>query len=235
MTKPVINYINKPQYDRVNNRTIFVPTIVDREAPISLEGVIESAIDRGLVVGVKANAARAIAEGIAEELYHQFCLGRGIQFGQYFNGRLYLDGSSPSSDAMIGPGNGVNIRLVKGTLFKLRTEDFSWHLVGSENFPRVDFVLANDEGAVRGEIRRHSSIAINGDNLAEATCTLSWKFGEEVRTAAATISARGANLLVIDCPAEFSGIADGTEVTFTVAKTADGKEYAVNATAVVAG
>ncbi len=235
MTKPVINYINRVQYDRINNKRIFVPTIVDRGAPAPLEAVIESAIDRGLVVGVKANAARAIAEGIAEELYHMFCLGRGIQFGQYFYGQLFLGGTSDSADAQIGPDNQINVRLYKGNGFKLRTEDFAWHLVGSENFPRVDFVLANDEGAVRGEIRRHSSIAINGDNLAEATCALSWKDGEEVRTAAATISARGANLLVIDWPAEFSGIADGTEVTFTVAKTADGKEYAVNATAIVVG
>ena len=231
MNKPVINYINRPQTDRINNRTVFVPTIVERNAPVSLETVIETAIDRGLVVGIKSNAARAIAEGIAEELYHQFCLGNGIQFGQYFNGRLFLDGTSPSVDAMIGSGNGVNIRLFKGSLFKLKTNDFSWHLVGSENFPRIDFVLSNDEGAVRGEICRDKPVAINGENLAEASCRVSWNLGDEVRTATATITASGQNLLVADLPEELSGLEHGTEVTFTVTKTSDGKDYAASATA----
>ena len=43
---------------------------------------------------------------------------------------------------------------------------------------------------------------------------------------------------VRDCVEEelqCGGAAGGGEVTFTVAKTADGKEYAVNATAIVAG
>jgi hypothetical protein len=132
MEKPVINYTNRAQTDRINNKAIFVPTIVERGRSISLKTVVEQAIDRGVIVGIKPVAATSIAEGIAEELYHQFGLGHSIQFGKYFYGRLYLDGTVEAADAELGEGNGVNVRLFKGPGFKLKTADFSWHLVDSD-------------------------------------------------------------------------------------------------------
>ena len=45
--KPTVKYEVRAQKDRINNVTIYVPAIVDRNAAKSLATVIENAIDRG--------------------------------------------------------------------------------------------------------------------------------------------------------------------------------------------
>ena len=59
--KPVIRYEVRAQRDPINNTTVYVPAIVDRSATKSLTTVIENAIDRGLIVGIKASAASGSA------------------------------------------------------------------------------------------------------------------------------------------------------------------------------
>ena len=49
--KPTVKYEVRAQKDPINNVTIYVPAIVDRNAAKSLATVIENAIDRGLIDG----------------------------------------------------------------------------------------------------------------------------------------------------------------------------------------
>ena len=91
--KPTVKYEVRAQRDPVNNVTIYVPAIVDRNAAKSLATVIENAIDRGLIVGVKPSAANGIATGLCEQLFKEFRDGNAVNFDGYFYGRPYLDGT----------------------------------------------------------------------------------------------------------------------------------------------
>ena len=97
---------------------------VDRLQPTDLATVIEKCIDRGLIIGIKSTAAQSIADGIVEQIANEFDEGRGVQFGDYFYGRPYLDGTV-GNDGRLGASNGVNVRLYKGNGFKLGLDDFS--------------------------------------------------------------------------------------------------------------
>jgi len=105
--KPTVKYEVRAQRDPVNNVTIYIPAIVDRNAAKSLATVIENAIDRGLIVGVKPSAANGIATGLCEQLFKEFSDGNAVNFDGYFYGRLYLDGTV-SADGRITGANRVN-------------------------------------------------------------------------------------------------------------------------------
>ena len=123
------------------------------------------------------------------------------------------------------------MKLIQGSGLRLRTEDFSWHLVGAEAGPRIDFVLTNDSGAVRGRVERGKPIAVNGSALAGATGMFAWKVGESDRAAAASVTANGENLLVIDWPDELDDAPSGTEVSLTLTThAADGSPLTATAT-----
>ena len=109
--KPTVKFEVRAQRDPINNVTIYVPAIVDRNAAKSLATVIENAIDRGLIVGVKPSAASGIATGLCEQLFKEFKDGNAVNFDGYFYGRLYLDGTV-NADGRITSENSINIRLV---------------------------------------------------------------------------------------------------------------------------
>ena len=146
--KPVIRYEVRAQRDPINNTTVYVPAIVDRSATKSLTTVIENAIDRGLIVGIKASAASGIATGLCEQLIKEFKDGNSVNFGGYFHGRLYLDGTV-SGDGRITGANSVNIRLIKGVKWALAASDFSFMNIVDDKTPVVDFAISS-AGAARG-------------------------------------------------------------------------------------
>ena len=80
-----------------------VPVIVDRLQPIDLATLIENAVDRGLIAGLKGSAAQLIAEGVAEQLAHEFMRGHSVAFGQYFYGRPYLSGQVSANGNLTSP------------------------------------------------------------------------------------------------------------------------------------
>ena len=77
--------------------TLYLPAIVEREEAVPLDVIIERAIDRGLIAGIKPSAAKQIADAIAQQMYEEFKAGRGVKFGNYFYARLYLDGTSATA------------------------------------------------------------------------------------------------------------------------------------------
>ena len=155
--KPTVKFEVRAQRDPINNVTIYVPAIVDRNAAKSLATVIENAIDRGLIVGVKPSAASGIATGLCEQLFKEFKDGNAVNFDGYFYGRLYLDGTV-NADGRITSENSINIRLVKGAKWALATNDFSFTNIADDKTPNVEFLISACTGAVRGKLIKEQDL-----------------------------------------------------------------------------
>ena len=177
-----------------------VPVIVDRNQPTELAAVIENAIDRGLIAGLKPSAAQGIAEGVAEQLARELTLGRGIQFGQFFYGRPYLSGTV-ETNGRLSANNSINVRLYKGNAFKLSLSDFALNFEGSGDAPKIDFLVNADNGK-RGEVVRGASVKLNGRYLYAAGDTVKVHFKQEGldEIVVTTFSAVSDELLVFTCP-----------------------------------
>ena len=173
--KPTVKYEVRAQRDPINNVTIYVPAIVDRNAAKSLATVIENAIDRGLIVGVKPSAANGIATGLCEQLFKEFRDGNAVNFDGYFYGRLYLDGTV-NADGRITSENSINIRLVKGAKWALATNDFSFTNIADDKTPNVEFLISACTGAVRGKLIKEQAILVNGSTFGDDAEHVSAKF-----------------------------------------------------------
>ena len=96
-----------------------VPMIIDRSTTLPLAKLIANAIDRGLVAGLKPNAAEGIADGIAEQIYAEFSEGRGVAFGQFFYARPYLQGTVAPNGTLTNERNALVVAMYPGDDFKL--------------------------------------------------------------------------------------------------------------------
>ena len=223
--KPTVKYEVRAQRDPINNVTIYVPAIVDRSAAKSLATVIENAIDRGLIVGVKPSAAGGIATGLCEQLFKEFRDGNAVNFDGYFYGRLYLDGTV-GADGRITGSNSINIRLVKGAKWALATNDFSYANVADDKTPDVEFLISACTGAARGRLVKGETILVNGSTFGDDAGHVSAKFvyegGAEVE---GTVESCGENLVAVAWPEALSGVEGGTEVSLTVTRAEGDREY----------
>ena len=164
MEKPILFYQVRPQTNRADGTLQFLPSIVDREPTVPLGEIIDRAIDRGLIAGLKPSAANNVAQAIAEQMYAEFQKGRGVKFGSYFSARLNLDGKS-DQDGKLTAENGVNVRFTNGPSFKLDRSMFSWSNVQGGDIPGADFLVSNADGAERGKLIERESVMLNGVNL----------------------------------------------------------------------
>ena len=176
-----------------------VPVLVDRRQPTDLSAVIENAIDRSLIAGLKPSAAEGIADGIARQLAHEFARGRSVGFGHYFYGRPYLSGTV-DANGRLSAANGINVRLYKGNAFRLTLDDFSFTFDGSGDSPKIDSVLSDGSG-VRGEVVKGSSVKVNGRFLNAAGDTNKVYFAE--------VGAEDAEPVVVDV---FTAAGDGERI-----------------------
>ena len=186
-----------------------IPVLTDRKAPVELEAILERCIDRGLVLGAKASAAHGIAERIAEQIYHTFCLGRGVSFGQYFYGRLYLNGTVGPNGSLT-EANKINVRLYKGDDFRLTLSDFSLSFEGDATAPKLDFAISYTGGdgiGTRGEVVHGKKVGINGRNLWASGDTNAVTFteidadGEPQVVEVTAFDTNSPDVLTFDCPA----------------------------------
>ena len=223
--KPIMKYEVRPQRDPINNVTIYVPQIVDRSAAKSLATVIENAIDRGLIVGVKPSAASGIATGLCEQLFKEFKDGNSVNFDGYFYGRIYLDGTVGADGRLTG-SNAINIRLVKGTKFSLAMRDFSFTNVADDKTPNVEFLISASTGAVRGKLIKGQAILVNGstfgDDAEHVSAKIVFDEGTEVE---ATVTSCGENLVTVAWPAALDDVPSGTSISLTVTRTEGEMEY----------
>ena len=144
-----------------------IPVVTSKFSPVDLATVLEKCIDRGLIAGLKANAAEGIADGIVEQIAYEFTQGRGVKFGEYFYGRPYLTGQV-SANGNLTSDNKLKVRLYKGAEFKLGISDFSFTFDGSGDTVKVDNIYGNTSAAggnTYGQIVANSPVVINGKNL----------------------------------------------------------------------
>ena len=165
MEKPVIQYTIRPQANRASGGVINVPAIIGREDSVPLELIVDRAIDRGLIVAIKPNAAKSVADGVAKQMFEEFRNGNGVKFGDYFYARLYLDGTTDGSGTLVEGRNGINVRLYKGNGFKLGLKDFSWQFAEAENIAAIDYLVSDADGAQRGILIPGAVVLLNGTQL----------------------------------------------------------------------
>lgn len=220
--KTLINYTVRTTRAPGSQVDSTVPVIVDRLQPIDLESVVENCIDRGLIAGLKTTAAHGIAEGIAAQIAREFTLGRGVQFGQYFYGRPYLDGTVDSNGRLTS-ANSINVRLYKGNAFKLAIGDFSWKFDGAGDAVKVDNIFGNtseEGGNTYGQIVSGQPVTINGRNLNSAGDENVVTFVEVGATSGSavtvnTFTAAGDGILTFAWP---EGLAQGKTYSVTVSR-----------------
>lgn len=209
-------------------KTIFVPAIVERADPMQLSKVVYNAINEGRIAGLKPNAAKSIAEGICDQMYEELKEGNSIAFMKYFHVRLYLDGTVSDAAAQLTGENKVNVRIAPGSDFRLGLDTFSWTNVANDKAAKLDFIVG--AAGVRGEIQKNGAIYLDGSGFGDTTEGVSVKFvyegGEEVAGVATSV---GPNRIAVAFPAGLADVPDGTEITATVTKTVDDKEYPSNA------
>ena len=232
MDKPILFYEVRVHQNRITGGPVYVPAIVEREEAVPLETVIERAIDRGLIAGIKPSAAKQIADAIAQQMYEEFRAGRGVKFGNYFYARLYLDGTS-DSDGRLTAANGVNVRFVNGAGFKLTMDMFSFSNVNGGDIPGTDFLISEADGAERGILLPAKPVILNGVNLfkdGDAGTKVGFYgidpvTGDIADTATAEITAfetKGPNALKFAWP---SALAQGAAYMAVPSRSADGERW----------
>ena len=232
MDKPILFYEVRVHQNRITGGPVYVPAIVEREEAVPLETVIERAIDRGLIAGIKPSAARQIADAIAQQMYEEFRNGRGVKFGNYFYARLYLDGTS-DSDGKLTAANGINVRFVNGTGFRLTMDMFSFSNVNGGDIPGADFLISEADGAERGILIPDAAVNLNGVNLwKEGDAGTKVEFyeidlatGEVADVLSATVetfTTKGPNALKFAWP---SALAQGASYMAVPSRSADGERW----------
>ena len=232
MDKPILFYEVRVHQNRITGGPVYVPAIVEREEAVPLDVIIERAIDRGLIAGIKPSAAKQIADAIAQQMYEEFRAGRGVKFGNYFYARLYLDGTSDSDGKLTG-ANSINVRFVNGAGFKLTMDMFSFSNVNGGDIPGTDFLISEADGAERGILLPAKPVILNGVNLfKEGDAGTKVGFyeidpvtGDIADTATAEITAfetKGPNALKFAWP---SALAQGAAYMAVPSRSADGERW----------
>ena len=232
MDKPILFYEVRPQVNRSTGGTILVPAIVEREQAVPLDEIIRRAIDRGLIAGVKETYAHQIAEAVAQQMYEEFKSGRGVKFGSYFYARLYLDGASDASGNLTSK-NGINVRFINGTSFKLERDMFTFSNVNGGDIPGAEFLISDTDGAERGVLKPNAAVMLNGVNLYKAddagTKVSFYEIDPATGEAAVeptaevtTFTSRGPNMLVF---AWVSELVSGKKYLAVPSRSADGNVW----------
>ena len=232
MDKPILFYDVRVQTSRVTGGTLYLPAIVEREEAVPLDVIIERAIDRGLIAGIKPSAAKQIADAIAQQMYEEFRAGRGVKFGNYFYARLYLDGTS-DSDGKLTSANGINVRFANGTGFKLTMDMFSFSNVNGGDIPGTDFLISEADGAERGVLIPSANVILNGVNLwreGDAGTRVAFyeidaatgAVAEEPTAEVADFATKGPNALKFAWPA---ALAQGKSYMAVPSRSADGERW----------
>ena len=168
MGKPNINYRGFMQEDPSNRtKRICVPQIVDRNQTKNLADIVYGAIDRGLIAGLKPEAAQSIADGIMTQLGETLNSGTGVLFGEYFAVRPYLSGTIKNMLAPLTADNKLRARFITGKAYNLDESKFSFHNVTqSESIPKITGVQPAVSGADEFTFDLDEDLAVIGENLA---------------------------------------------------------------------
>ena len=165
--KPVINY-RGVMMDDPSDRTkkICVPQIVDRNQTKTIADIVYSAIDRGLVAGLKPEAAQSIADGIMTQLGEVLNQGTGVLFGDYFAVRPYLSGTIPNLLAQLTAANKLRARFITGGAYRLDERKFSFHnTTESDAVPLITLIQPNENDTEPFTFDVNKDLAVTGENI----------------------------------------------------------------------
>ena len=167
MNKPVIRWKPVPQEDPSDrSRTLYIPQIVERNQTRTLTDVVYSAIDRGLIAGLKTSAAQSIAEGVLAQLGEDLNSAHGVIFGDYFSVRAYLAGTVDGLFGALDASNRLNARFVPGNALRLDRRNFSFrNVLETGDAPVIDEVQGEYDGALVGEFKAGENVQLIGSNL----------------------------------------------------------------------
>jgi len=223
--KPTLGYCIEARQNPANrNEILYVPRLVERAgSTVSLATIVENAIDRGLIAGLKPSAAQGIADALAQQMFKEFSLGHNIQFGSYFYGQLFLDGTVKSAVGPLTSANKLNIRLFKGKDFKLSRDDFTMQLDTNLAAPSITEVIGSDN--IAGHLITDENVRIIGSNFGDGkgqstlTATLLDADGNTV-TEDATVASWGPNM--VEASFKLPGNApENAQVTIKLSVTTD--------------
>ena len=165
--KSVIRWKAVP-HENPSNRaeTIYIPTITERNDTKTLTDVVYSAIDRGLIAGLKTSAAQAIAEGILAQLGDDLNNAHGVKFGDFFSVRAYLTGTVEGLLAPLTAENKLSTKFVAGAALRLDRANFSFrNVLETGDTPYIDEVQSTEVGAETGSIKIGEYPQLIGSNL----------------------------------------------------------------------
>jgi len=210
--KPTMTYTVRQQPNRATGGVIYVPSITDRDESVPLDEIVTRAIDRNLIAGLKTNAAKSVADGVAKQMFAELKNGNGVKFGDYFYARVYLDGTTDGNGTLVEGRNGINVRLYKGEGFKLSLKDFTWQNADGGNIPGIDYLISDIDGAVRDLLKAGAVVLLNGtalcgdaDDSQAVVFTQVLEAGDEGDPQVVEVTdfiAKGPNLLSFAWPAE---------------------------------
>lgn len=167
MNKPVIRWKPIAQEDPSDrSNTIYVPHIVERNDTKDLADVVYSAIDRGLIAGLKTSAAKSIAEGILIQLGEELNAAHGVKFGDFFAVRSYLTGTVDGLTAGLTAENKLSTKFVAGSALRQDRANFTFrNVLETGDTPYIDEVQAAASGAESGIIVEGTAVQLIGSNL----------------------------------------------------------------------
>ena len=165
--KPVINYKGVMMEDPSDRtKKICVPQIVDRNQTKTIADIVYSAIDRGLVAGLKPEAAQSIADGIMTQLGEVLNQGTGVLFGDYFAVRPYLSGTIPNLLSQLTAANKLRARFITGGAYRLDERKFSFHnTTESDAVPLITLIQPNENDTEPFTFDVNKDLAVTGENI----------------------------------------------------------------------
>lgn len=144
-----------------------VPYIAKRPAMSDLDQVVEAAVDRGLIAGVKKAAAKEIADGIMTQVMDELRDGNGVAFGKFFTARPFLLGMTDAAGTLTA-ANSLHVKIAAGDEFGIDRGDFRWRFVSPSARPKIKYAESYAAGAVKDELQRGKAIQIHGSALVGA-------------------------------------------------------------------
>lgn len=224
----------KLKYTVVNGRNprtsepLLYPKVTGRVI-VDTDASIDYCQKNGYIRG-QTEDLKGTINGYLQGVQAQVKEGKAINMGEWFRVQGELRGRLDEDASLDMSKNEYHMNLTALKDWKVPADTFEWENVTDTGAkPRIDFILSDIAGAVRGQIKKGQVIAVNGTNLtmgAGDTATIAWMEEETEHTLTVTPTTNGENLLKFSWPEVLSELDADTPVTLTL-RIADPESSAV--------
>ena len=163
MSKPTFKYDIRKSY--IDGEEYTYPAIVERTAPVELKQVIEHAIDRGRIAGIKGTAAASIEEAVLIQIYKELEDGNSVKFDDFFSIRLYLDGQTDANGTLT-EDNELNARFINGSELGITRDTFKFEYADGTACPVIIDVKSAADGVPDSTIDGPGDVIVMGSHMA---------------------------------------------------------------------